>query len=104
MITNSEPVDMVDTAAKPSCTITKQIAGVVLFGRGNFLKKDPIEFNRKEKLAYIVYAFSIHGPNAFENCSPFLMEIRCSPGLSAKAFNDAQSLGMSRFNARNAET
>jgi hypothetical protein len=90
--------DMVDEAPQKSY----DIKGVILYGPAGFLKKAPEKFNRKEKLSYIESAFGKHGPATYKE-DPFIMEIRCSRGLSSAVYNEAKAEGLRLFELRSAQ-
>lgn len=66
--------------------------GVTLYGTGGFLKKDPSQFTRKEKYAYIKHRFSINGGKA--EIEKFVIEVRCSYGFSDRSYKAARQEGL----------
>lgn len=78
-------LDMIDDAPPE-----RQSKPVALYSTSGFLKKDPKDFNRNEKLAYIELEFSQRGANA--ESEKFVFE--CRVGLSSKAYQAAKSYGL----------
>ena len=71
----------------------------VLYGPGGFLIKDPSRFNRNEKLAYVESKYKRFGTEA--DGDKFIMEIRCSRGLSSESFRKAREYGLYIHNRTN---
>lgn len=80
-------LDMVDDTppAKPYKT-------EVIYGTGGIFKVAPEKMTRNQKMNYIGHKFAGQGASAIND--KFVVEFRCSRGLSAKSFNAARDYGL----------
>ena len=72
--------------------------GTVLYSASGFFVTAPEKFTRNQKLAYIELMYSQAGNIA--DSDKFVLEFRCSRGLSFDAFRKAKEYGLYRFNRK----
>lgn len=64
----------------------------VIYDASGFFKKAPEKWSRKEKLAFIESVFASDGLKADKN--RFVVEVKCSRGLSRLSFDAAREYGL----------